>query len=245
MCYGKNWLFIFLIFNIGSAQAGLIGGGGEAVYDDVSKISWAADANLLGTLEASQGYDNIVQAIIADSNGVIKTTPNFYDLSGSHHLSTSDFSSTDLGRTDWWGAKAFINYLNAIAYAGVSHWALPRTPDNSSSGGQGIITSQLGELYYNEIGGIPEAAISDTHNANYNLFSNVKSYVYWSDTEYSSYPLYAWVLNTINGSQGGYDKIGLNYAWVVTSDTVVPAPLPSALYLFGCGILGLWTMKRR
>lgn len=38
---------------------------GLGVYDTETNITWTTDANLLGTLESTNGYANIVNAVIA------------------------------------------------------------------------------------------------------------------------------------------------------------------------------------
>jgi len=68
----------------------------------------------------SGGAAAFVLAMIADSGGVIHDTPNSYDPSGTYTLSASDFvtSGTYAGTMDYWGARAWVNYLAATNYGG-------------------------------------------------------------------------------------------------------------------------------
>jgi len=197
---------------------------GLGVYDSALNATWTQDANLLGTLENTQGYSTIVNAIIA-ANSVIYDTPNFLDNGGSgiYNLSAADFG--DSGKVNWWAAQAFVGYLNSLnngtGYDGSNQWALPNS-------------SQFSELLSNALGGT--AASSNPANP----FSNVQPTGYWGGTEYVE-PNDA-LLSTTAGSQF-YDYKGdqfLNYAWAVSA-----VPLPGAFWLFGAGMLGLLGLKRR
>ena len=87
-----------------------------------------------------------MNAVIAN-DPVIHDIPNGYDNSGSgiYKLSSAiDFGSG--GRVDWWGAQAYVSFLNSIDYAGSSQWVVPTTPDSESSYGY-MITGQLGQLF--------------------------------------------------------------------------------------------------
>ncbi len=100
-----------LISSIGAGDVGL-------VYSSVSNVTWTQDANLLGTMIGNQGYNTVVNAIIAASP-VITDTPNLYDGNdGSYNISAADFSNSSLGRTNWFGGLAFANYLSSISYGG-------------------------------------------------------------------------------------------------------------------------------
>ena len=233
-----------------TAEASLTVGvadGKDIVYSSGTNVSWTADANLLATMMSAQGFNTVVNAIISASP-IVYDTPNYFDgsynhyvsYSGSYTISTSDFGTT--GTVTWFGAQAFVNYLNSINYAGSHQWGLPTTPDSDSSGGFNKTNSQMGELFYNELGGIAGNSIP---NSNY--FSNVQAYLYWSSTEYSSDPkyMYAWLFNTFTGNQGATFKSSQYYAWAVSPGNIAAVPVPSALLLFGTGLLGLLSLKRR
>lgn len=209
----------------------------DVVYSSVSDITWTADANLLGTLQASD--TNLINTIISTITS-IADTPNFLDTpaySGSHTLTTADFG-TD-GQVNWFGAQAFVSYLNAINYAGSNKWALPAAGDNPQTG-YNPTGSQFGQLFYNELNGTAGGAIPDTTN-----FRNEQVYAYWLATEYASEPSNAWDFVTDGGSQGFGNKNFQFYAWAVSPGQVSAVPVPGAVWLFGTGVIGYLALKRR
>ncbi len=223
------------------SQAALIARGTDMVYDDVNNITWASDANLFKTQAASN--PNLVSEIIAANGGVIHDTPNFYD-NGTYTLTTADFI-TGTGAMTWWGAQAWANNLRL---GGVTGWTLPTTADaaNPNNYGYNITTSQLGDLFYNQLGGVAGSSITTTHNANYNLFSNVQDYVYWSGSEYAPFPGNAWYFYTVNGVQHDtFSKSFQFHAWAVRPGDVAAVPLPGAVWLFLSGLIGLMSLKLR
>ena len=192
---------------ITTSQATLFDRGHGMIYDDVLNLTWAQDANLFQTQATKNS--NLVCDIINFNGGVINDTPSNYD-NGTYTLTTADFN-TDTGTMSWWGAQAWVNYLKL---GGVTGWILPSTPVEAT--GYNIISSELGDLYYNILGGVPNSSIVETHNDNYNLFVNVQSYVYWSSSEFLSSPGNVWHFHTYEGLQDAYAvKYMQFYAWAV------------------------------
>ena len=220
------------------AQASLVARTGGMVYDTVNNITWAADANLFQTQAASNA--NLVSEIIAANGGVIHDTPNGYD-NGTYTLTTADFDTTT-GRMTWWGAQAWANNLTL---GGVTGWSLPSTPIEDF--GYNVTSSQMGDLFYNQLGVSAGSSIATSTNPNYNLFTNLQIYVYWSGSEYAPFPGGAWDFNTYNGDQGSiiYYKDHLLLAWAVRPGDVAAVPVPGAFWLFGSAMVGLMGLKRR
>ena len=235
-----------------SARAELVStAGGIGVYDSVNNVTWTSDGNLFATQAASYsgGYSAFVAAVITASDGVIHDTPNAYDTvpnSGNYTLSASDFYSQ--GVMTWWGAKAWVNYLNATNYAGTSTWALPTTVDNDSSSIYPPFqsSSQLAQLFYGGLGQVAFSTITSTHNSSYALFTNLQSFFYWSGTEYSWYPIYVWDFGTSGGSQSGDGFKGANYyALAVAPGDISAVPVPGAAWLLSSGLTALLGLRRR
>ncbi|MEY3787220.1 MAG: hypothetical protein RLZ75_1427 [Pseudomonadota bacterium] len=194
-----------------TSQATLYDRGYGMIYDDVLNLTWAKDANLFQT-QASRNA-NLVCDVINFNGGVINDTPNIYDK-GIYTLTNADFN-TNTGTMSWWGAQAWVNYLTL---GGVTGWSLPSTPVKTTvkATGYEILDSQMGDLYYNVLGGVKNSSIVATHNENYNLFVNIQSYVYWSSSELDENPGNVWHFHTYEGLQDAYAvKYMQFYAWAV------------------------------
>jgi hypothetical protein len=228
-----------------TAQSALFDRGNGLIYDDVLNATWAADANLFQT--QASGNANLVADIIAANNGVIHDTPNGFDTianSGTYTLSNGEFTPV-WGPMDWWGAQAWIVYLNKTSYKGYNNWSLPTTVPGTE--GFNKTGSQMGELFYNELGGVAvtDSPIRSTYNANYNLFTNVQNSKYWSGSEYAPNPVGAWFFYTGAGWQSADTKLNQFSAMAVRPGDVAAVPVPAALWLFGSGLSILAFNHRR
>jgi hypothetical protein len=217
---------------------------GLAVYDNVTNISWTQNANLLGSLESSQGYDTTVKAVIA-AEPVIHDTPNMYFLNngpgydnGTYVLSANDFGSG--GQVDWWAAQAYVSYLNSIDYGGSKQWRLPATPANTPEFTLSLSSSELGQLFYAELGGVDYTyyAIRTTSGP----FSNIQG-EYWSGTEYPDGSGWAYIMDS--GFQLSDPKSNPFYAWAVSPGNIAAVPAPAALGLFGSALPIFISFNRR
>ena len=234
--HNARWalLGVLLLGTAGMAQADTLVGvlpttpGGtnyQAYYDSTTNLTWLANANAA----VGSSYDTHVQ--------------------GS-------------GLMTWYEANAWASGLDIN---GVTGWTLPTTmqPDSTCSsqynagGGlplQGYNSnctgSQLGNLFYNALGGTAGSSITASHNSNYNDFSNVQSGKYWSATEYAPLPGNAWYFNFGNGGQYEASKAYSLYAWAVHSGDVgapptTGVPEPGELGLMGMAIVGAGLAARR
>lgn len=143
------------------------------------------------------------------------------------------------GIKNWGNANAWATGLNV---SGVSDWRLPTVNTNCI----GVCTTgEFGNMFYNVLGGATGSNITSTHNANYYLFTNIQSDFYWSSVDISTN--YAWGLYFDGGYQNSNYKPGSYYAWAVHSGDVGASivPIPSAVWLFGSGLLGLIGVARR
>ena len=191
-----------------SAQAVLLERlGGAAVYDTDLNVTWLTNANLPQT----------------NSFNLIAIAPN--------------------GSMTWSTAQNYIIAMNAANYLGFSTWRLPTTrqPDpnctaqdvaNHLSSGLGCTGSEMGHLFYSELGGSNSTAISGAHNANYNFFRNLQDGTYWSDTTYSVDTSAAWVFQFQSGSQstGAKPTSAFYVMAVLTGDVASPKVLPQIAF---------------
>jgi len=200
----------------GAANAALVSRlGGQAVYDTAQNITWLTNADLAMSNAFGAGVINL------------------------------DGSMT------WATAQSWIAGMNSAKYLGYNDWRLPATPQpeqacsiQSAGGGYGYnCTSEMGNLF-KELGGVVGNTLAQVHNADYNLFSNIQSYPYWS-TEYAYYPSYAWRLNISTGYQDAYNKVSFAFVEAVRTGDVATVPIPAAAWLFGSGLLGLVGVARR
>ena len=146
------------------------------------------------------------------------------------------------GLMSWDAARLWADNLE---YGGYSDWRLPTAmnQDGSSPCGSAYdcIGSELGHLFYDELGGIAGQDIDVWHNGNYTFFQNVQPYPYWSSTAYAGAPtLAAWGFDMGDGYQD-YDLKSAELAvWAVRS-----VPAPNSLALFGIGLLAWAGVHRR
>ena len=91
-------------------------------------------------------------------------------------------ADANLAQTSGYDADGKMTWANAVAWAdqltlgGFTDWSLPTTVP--ADYGYNQTGSQMGNLFYTQLGGVASTSIGTTHNANYNLFTNVQSYAY-------------------------------------------------------------------
>jgi hypothetical protein len=180
------------------------GDGGKTVIETVANLTygtvtltWPADANIAGGLRPDS--PNWVPGINPD---------------GSMPLSV---------------ANAFVAKLNENAYLGISTWSLPITIYEDASctlpaaggrfgydcgeavaGSPGYPYSELGNLFYNVMGGTAHNNIKLAHGPNYDLFHHVQPYLYWSQTgqyEAVKFSNDFWFQNGFQGTEDQYDSM--------------------------------------
>jgi len=241
------------------ANAGLVSvTGGKLVNDTDDNITWTADANLFLTQATQSGDAAAFVATIISDWGTPFVSPNFNN-GISYSLTAADFDTIGGGMT-WFGAVAWINYLNVTNYQGYSDWRFPNIgtagsnpgpcggacyPSNS---GQPISSSEWWELFFKELGGVERTPISITHNSSYSLFTNVQG-SYWSNgLGNDSINTYADLANGFENDSGqGRNSTGLiQPVWLVRSGLSVASPppmahlvlAPSRLLSFGNQVVG-------
>ena len=201
----------------------------------------SAKAALVGIFPATPGgtdyqavYDDVaVLTWLANANAGAGSA---YDDGNPTAPSTTD------GLMSWTNANSWAASLNIN---GVTGWRLPST-DTTCPIGPNCTTSEMGNLFYNVLGGTAGSPIGTTHNSNYAMFSNVQDFAYWSSTPVTAPSPNAWFFNFVNGNQNNAPKTNVNYAWAVYSgDARLVVPVPAAVWLFGSGLLGLAAVGRK
>lgn len=224
----------------------------------VSTLAHAASVSGQGTWEGS------LQP--RDLNGNLSTAEAYYDTSlNITWLVDANYAGTTM---DWATANTWAANLNINGYTG---WRLPSVTDtgtlgcnNSYAGGTDCgfnvdtSTGEMAHMFYVTLGDKaycdPSTSTVTTCNAqtgygltNTGPFSNLQSFIYWSETADALNVGGHWGFDFNSGRQFRWgDDTSLN-AWAVHSGDVgaAVAPIPAAVWLFGSGIVGLIGFARR
>lgn len=184
---------------------------------------------LLATVILAAGFvcTSTAQAALEDlGNGVIKDTDlGIVWLADANYSKTSGYNTN--GVMNWNAANTWVDQLNT---GGHSDWRLPTT-------------SEFSHLFYDELGGVVNNNIYDTHtNATFALFSNIQaSGGYWTATPTGD----ATTRSTFYFDRGyGFDhdmSLG-HYAMAVA---VIPEPETYVMLLAGLGLVGLVARRKK
>ncbi|MDP3297466.1 MAG: PEP-CTERM sorting domain-containing protein [Thermodesulfovibrionia bacterium] len=187
------------------------------------------------------------------------------DTLGNRLIYDNDFNITWYDYTksyDTWQNQ--MNWADAldVDFGGTHYtdWRLPSTVDGpgvwgydgTTTAGYNITSSEMGHLYYTELGNKGYYATDGTNPqsgwglTNTGDFQNLQPNYYWSGTEYSADTSGAWDFNTDGGGQDSNYKGYSHYAIAVRpGDVFTPVPEPGTLLLLGSGLAGLATWRKR
>ena len=207
---------------------------------------------LVGTLSLS--LTSVAHAALIDKGGglIYDTDLNLTWLANANAALGSAFddgTNTSDGRMSWASAVAWADSLTT---GGGTEWRLPFTadPDATCDGtgprGGNCAGSEMGHLFYGELGGDANTTIFTSGDpALLALFSNVQG-AYWSGTTEAGFPDYAWDFTFTSGVQSdAFKTTNFLSGWAVHGGDVSAIPAPGAVWLLGTGILGLIANARR
>lgn len=189
---------------------------------------------------------NAALVSVLGGQAINDTDLNITWLADANYAKTEGYAAN--GVMDWTKAQSWIASLNAenggLGHLGYNNW---RLPISNTCVGYNCTGSEMGHLFYNELGGVAGSSIATTHNANYSLFQNLVAGFYWSGTVYpTSYGNpQAWAFLFSNGVQAYDYQYQSYYAFAVRDGQVGVVPVPAAVWLFGSGLVGLLGFMRR
>lgn len=196
--------------------------------------------------------------LVSRENGrmVYDTDLNITWLADANFISTSGYDAD--GLVTW---RTALQFAANAEIDGIGGWRLPDMPHNLTLNDLGFnnTSSEMGHLFYEELGGVAGSSIFDTHNSNFSYFTNIQSCTgensgSWS---YGSYwgaqpiigdriPIFVFddqnaVTSNENGLLTHIGSTSNGYVWLVHDGDVgaasVPEPGIVLLLLFGMGAL--------
>jgi hypothetical protein len=171
-----------------TSRAALVDVGNGLINHPAANLTWVADANLFRTM-ATADATLVTKVVTAWSDGDIPT------LAGdgtAHTIVAADFDAAT-GRMNWYGARAWVNYLKVTHYKGYSDWRLPEVGTASLQTGGCLVcvpddgfavnSSEWWRLYFEELGGTAHVPIATSNNGGYALFQNIEGDAFWGNAQ--------------------------------------------------------------
>lgn len=195
------------------AEAALVDRGGGLIYDSDRNITWLANANA----GAGSAFDD-----------------GFLD---------SDGAMTWQSAVNWAAALSYYDNVRDVTW---TDWRLATTtqPDascsqqeggGSFSAGANCTGSELGHLFYEELGGTAMSSVLSSSDGDLALFTNIQADGYWSQQSYDT--TFAWVFNLGYGLQAADQKTLGYFAWAVRDGDVAAVPAPATVPLLATALL--------
>lgn len=214
----------------------------------IGRIPAILAAGILGLMHGAVTQAALIdrgQGLIFDSDRNITWLQDANAGAGSVY--DDGFSNTD-GFMTWASAVAWAQDLS---YGGYDDWRLPATvvPDNTCATpqpafGVNCTGSELGHMYYTELGGTVQNPIGPHAPPGPGPFLNLQGDGYWSGTAFDA--TNAYVMNFgFSGAQAADNKTLGYYAWAVRDGDVAVVPAPATLWLLGTAVLAAVARSRR
>ena len=181
---------------------------------------------------------------------IYDTDLNITWLSNANLAATNTFGVGGInadGRMIWTTAESWVTAMDTASYLGFTNWRLPTALNTDGTGpclGYNC-GSELGYLFYQELGGVTDQSLITTHNANFLLFSNIQGNTYWSGTKCGTTSS-GWYVSNTNGFQNcSNNDFSIGYGWAVRTGDVAAVPEPGMIWLLLAGGLGWVGTKAR
>jgi hypothetical protein len=169
-----------------TSRAALVDVGNGLINHPAANLSWTADADLfLTTATADTGL--VTKIVAAWTDGPI---PTLAGDGSTHTIVAADFNAAT-GRMNWYGARAWVNYLRVTHYKGYSDWRLPEVGTASLQSGGCVVcvpggdfavdSSEWWRLFFEELGGAANVPIASSNNGNSALFQNIAGDAFWGN----------------------------------------------------------------
>ena len=172
-----------------------------------------------------------------DLNGSPGSFEAYYDTD----LNITWTSGNLLGFVTWAAANTWAATLSFTD--GVNTYDNWRLPTSDTCIGYNCVGSDMGYLFYRELGISAGQSILAIGPSDRKL--DLQTYSYWSGTEFTLSKDYAWAFNFENGYQGKRVKDFGGLALAVSPGDITAVPVPAAAWLLGSGLLGLIGVARR
>ena len=132
-----------------------------------------------------------------------------------------------------------------LEYAGYTDWRLPSATPGCAM--YGCTDSEMAHLFYVDLGGVAKSSILNSTDPDMALFSNIKSYGYWTSTMFSPITSNSYDFIFDDGSQRFAPRSQPFYAFMVRDGDVaaIPEPETYALMLAGLGLVGFAAKRRK
>jgi hypothetical protein len=130
------------------------------IHDATLNVNWLADANFAATHTFGISHVRL-------------------DPKAHPGLDLSSININPDGSMNHLTAVAWIAAMNQADYLGRSNWRLPDSQDLADQGYYRTDT-EMGELFYTELGSQAGSAIGLTHDSSFKLFKDFQPYYYWS-----------------------------------------------------------------